>query len=82
MGGEPDAREPTVREVWLAFVLAGIRSKLGLIALALMLGIAAWQFADGNLRVGFIVLAVVVLTYARIPAAIGAAMGVRQRERQ
>lgn len=71
--------EPTVGEFWRASVIAGIRSKFGAIALALMLGVAAWQFASGNVRIGLIVLAITVLTYARIPVAIGAMIGARQR---
>jgi len=74
--------KPTVRQVWLAFVIAGVRSKFGAAALLLMLAIDTWEFVRGKVYVGLIVLAVVAFTYARIPSAIGAAIAVRQRERK
>lgn len=72
--------EPTSREVWLAFVVARLRSSFGAFALVLMLAVAVWQFASGNVGVGLVVLLIIVWTYAQIPAAVGAAIGVRRRE--
>lgn len=72
---------PTVRDVWLAFVVAGLRSKFGAAALALMLAVAGWQLANGHTRTGLVVLGIAVATYARVPAAIGAALAARQERR-
>ena len=44
--------EPTAREVWLAFVVARLRSKFGAFALVLMLAVAVWQFVSGNAGAG------------------------------
>jgi hypothetical protein len=72
---------PTAKGVWLAFVLAGLRSKFGFTALAVMLAIAAWQLLSGHIRTGLIVLGVAVITYARVPAAIGATLAARHERR-
>lgn len=74
--------EPTAREIWLAFVVAGIRSRFGVVALVAMLVVAVWLFAIGSIAGGLIVLAIIVVTYARIPAAIGAAIAVHVRGRK
>lgn len=71
----------TAKDVWLAFVIAGVRSKFGLTALALILLIAGWQFATGHIWTGLIILGIAVFTYARIPAAIGAALATRHERR-
>jgi hypothetical protein len=82
---EVNEEPTTARELWLALVVAGIRSKFGAAALVLMLAIAVWQFASGNFRVGAIVAAVIIVTNARVVAligiAIGSALAARQRRR-
>ena len=75
-------REPSVRDVWKAFVLAGLRSKLGAAVLVLILAAAAWQVYAGHTRTGLIILGIAAITYARIPALIGAMLGARSRERE
>jgi hypothetical protein len=80
--GDSVTTEPTAREIWLAFVIAGVRSKFGAVVLVAMLGAAMWQFAIGNIVGGLIVLAIIVVTYARIPAAIAAAIAVQVRDRK
>ena len=62
-----------------AFVVAGFRSRVGLVLLILGLSVCIWQFVDGHLIVGLVVLAFLVFTYGSVPGAIGAAMGVRSR---
>ena len=73
---------PTVRDIWLAFVAAGLRSKFGLTVLALMLVAAGWQFSRGETRSGLIILGIAVLTYACVPAAIGASIAAYEDRRK
>jgi hypothetical protein len=70
----------TVREFWWASVVAGVRSKFGAAMLAVALALSVWLFVDGNVIVGLVEVALVLLIYARIPAAVGAALGARSPE--
>jgi hypothetical protein len=76
------AEEPTAREIWLAFVIAGLRSRFGVSALALMLALAGWQFAAGRVHLGLVILGIVAFTYARLPTAVAAAIVVRRERRK
>jgi hypothetical protein len=73
--------EVSAREVWWALVVGGVRSKVGAALLAVGIGVTVWSFATGHLTSGLVVLGFLVFTYARIPAAIGAAIGARNRRR-
>jgi len=76
--------EPPLREAWLSLVLAGIRSKFGVTAFVLMGAAATWQLASGHVRVGLIIAAIIVWTFAKISFLIVAAItlpGIRRRER-
>jgi hypothetical protein len=70
----------TVREVWWASVVAGVRSKFGAAMLAVGLALSVWLFVDGNVTLGLVEVALVVLIYARIPVAVGAALALRTGE--
>jgi hypothetical protein len=72
---------PRVRDVWLAFVIAGVRSKFGGAVLALMLAAVVWQLATDHVQNGLVVLGIALVTYARIPAAIGATLAAQQERR-
>jgi hypothetical protein len=60
--------QPTAGEIWRAVMAARIRSKFNAVAYAAMLGIALWQFVTGDIRTGFIVLGIIAVTYAGVPA--------------
>ena len=64
-------------QVWWAFVLAGLRSRVAQILLVVGLGVCTWQLVGGHLAVGLALLVFLLFTYGRVPAAIGAAMGAR-----
>ena len=49
--------------------------------IVLMLAAAAWLFVAGRPGTAFFVIAVAVLTFARIPAALGVLIGLRLRKR-
>jgi hypothetical protein len=68
--------------VWWAFLVAGIRSKVGATLLALGLGLSAWLFATGHVALGLVELAILALFYARIPVAIGIVLGMRGEPRR
>jgi hypothetical protein len=72
----------TIREVWWASVVAGVRSKFGAALLAVGLALSVWLFAVGNVILALVEVALVLLIYARIPVAIGAALGARSGERR
>ena len=76
------AEEPTEREIWLAFVIAGLRSTFGRFALTLMLALAGWQFAAGRVHLGVVILGIAAFTYARLPSALAAAIIVRRERRK
>jgi hypothetical protein len=85
-GMSPDVRtsegtRPPVRDVWFAFVVAGVRSKFGATVLVLMGGAAAWEFVSGNTTTGLIILGIALLTYARLTALIAASIVARQEKR-
>jgi hypothetical protein len=69
-------------EVWWAFVVAGVRDKVGATLLALGLGLSAWLFATGHVTLGLVELAILTLFYARIPVAIGIVLGMRGEPRK
>ena len=74
-------REARAREYWWAYVVAGLRSKVGATVLAIGLCATIWQFATGHDLAGVVVVAVLVFTFACPGAAIGAWLGVRERHR-
>ena len=76
------AEQPTTRKIWLAFVIAGLRSKFGVSALTLMLALAGWQFAAGHVHLGLVILGIAVFTYTRLPSALAAAIVVRRERRK
>jgi hypothetical protein len=61
---------PRARDMYKAIVVAGIRSKFGIFALVLMLAAAIASFATHHFWRGVFILAIIVLTFARVPAAI------------
>jgi hypothetical protein len=77
-----EERAPRFLDLWWAIVVAGTRSKFGLSAIVLMLAAAAWLFVKGEPKAAFFVLAVAVLTFARIPAALGVLIGLGLRKRK
>jgi hypothetical protein len=83
-GGDTEKveEEPRVRDVWKACVIAGIRNKVGAVVLVLVLAAAVWQFYAGRIGAGLIILGVGAFTYGRVPALIGAVLGVRSRDRE
>jgi hypothetical protein len=56
-------------------VVVGARSKFGLAALVVMLAAAIWLFAADRPVSALLVLAVTAANFARVPAAIGFAIG-------
>jgi hypothetical protein len=68
-------------EVWRAFVLRGVRSRIGMALLAVGLCVTVWQFAIGHTLAGSVVLAVLAFNYACVGAAVGAWLVVRERQR-
>jgi hypothetical protein len=64
-------------QVWWAFVVAGVRSKVGATPLLLGLGLSAWLFATDHVTLGLVELAILTLFYARIPIAVGIVLGMR-----
>jgi hypothetical protein len=74
--------EVGAREVWWAFVAAGVRSKVGATLLVLGLGVSAGLFATGHVTLGLVELAILALLYARIGAAIGVVLGMRGEPRK
>ena len=68
-------------EVWRAFVLRGLRSRIGLALLVIGLCVTAWQFWIGHTIAGFVVLAALAFNYACAGAAVGAWLVVRERRR-
>jgi hypothetical protein len=75
-------RDLPARKVWWAFVVAGVRSKVGATLLVLSLGLSAWLFATGHATLGLVELAILTLFYARIPVAIGMVLGRRAEPQQ
>jgi hypothetical protein len=69
-------------QVWRAFVVAGVRTKVGATLLVLGLGLSAWLFATGHVTLGLVELAILTLFYARIPVAIGLVLGMRGEPRK
>jgi len=70
-------RDVPARQVWWAFVVAGVRSKVGATLLVLGLGVSAWLFATAHVTLGLVEFAILALFYARIPVAIGIVLGMR-----
>jgi hypothetical protein len=70
-------RDLPARQVWWAFVVDGVRSKVGETLLVLGLGLSAWLFATGRVTLGLVELAILALFYARIPVALGIVLGKR-----
>jgi predicted cobalt transporter CbtA len=75
-------RDLQARQVWWAFVVAGVRSKVGATLLVLGLGLSAWLFAAGHVTLGLVELAILALFYARMPVAIGIVLGMRGEPRK
>ena len=75
-------RDLQARQVWWAFVIAEVRSKVGATLLVLGLGLSAWLFATGHTTLGLVELAILTLIYARIPVAIGIVLGMRGESRK
>jgi hypothetical protein len=69
-------------QVWWAFVVAGVCSKVGATLLVLGLGLSAWLFTTGHVTLGLVELAILTLFYARIPVAIGIVLGMRGEPRK
>ena len=78
----PEQRPPRFWDFWRAIVVAGARSKFGLTVIVLILAAAAWLFVEREPGRAFFVLAVAVLTFARIPAALGVLIGLGLRRRK
>lgn len=70
-------RDLPARQVWWAFVVDGVRRKIGATLLVLGLGLSGWLFATGNVTLGLVELAILTLFCARIPVAIGLVLGRR-----
>jgi hypothetical protein len=68
---------PTAWDVWKAFVVDGLQSKLGIASLLALLAIAIWRFSTGDILGGVVVLALAAFHFARVPAAIGILVGMR-----
>jgi predicted cobalt transporter CbtA len=75
-------RDLRARQVWWAFVVAGVRSKVGATLLVLGLGLSAWLFATVHVALALVELAILALFYARIPVAVGIVLGTRGEPRQ
>ena len=75
-------RDLSAWQVWWAFVVAGVRSKVGATLLVLGLGLSAWLFATGHVTLGLVEFAILALFYARIPVAIGIMLGMRGEPRK
>jgi hypothetical protein len=79
---EVPMRELPAREVWWAFVVAGLRSKAGGALLVLGIGLSAALFATGHVTLGLVELAILALFYARIGSAVGIVLVMRGQRRK
>jgi ABC-type nickel/cobalt efflux system permease component RcnA len=68
----------TARHVWWMFVVAGLRSKFGALVFVLMVATTVYLFVRGRAGSGAFMLGLTLFIYARVPAAIGAYIGVRK----
>ena len=55
-------RDVPARQVWWAFVVAGVRSKVGATLLVLGLGVSAWLFATAHVTLGLVEFAILALS--------------------
>ena len=70
---------PRARDIYKAIVVAGIRSKFGIFALVFMFAAAIASFATHHFWRGVFILAIIVLTFARLPAAVAVMIATRGR---
>jgi hypothetical protein len=71
----PEEPPPGLRDIWLGLVLAGARSKFQVTTYAVFLLVAVWLFVDDRPGNALFVLAVTVLTFAKVPLLAGLAIG-------